>query len=199
MTSNHETNDAPVTVDVLLKVKPSCEQELESVLTEMIGAAEMFEGHLGVNVFRPSDSSNLQYRVVFKFDRLSNFRQWESSEIRKGFLKRINLLTIDSGQLQIITGLETWFTLSTKGAMMPPPRYKMFILTWITISLLASLMNRLVLPYLSFLPAPLATLILSGLMVFAMTYIVMPRVTKLFVEWLYPNVNERSPKKLRTP
>lgn len=186
MTSIHETNDAPVTVDVVLKVRPSCEQEFESVLTEMIGAAEMFEGHLGVNVFRPSDSSNLQYRVVFKFDRLSNFRQWESSEIRQGFLAKINRLTQDSGQLQVLTGLETWFTLSNKGAMMPPPRYKMFILSWGTIFIVATPINQLVAPYLSFLPFPLGTLMIAGLTVFTMTYIVMPRVTKLFAKWLYP-------------
>jgi uncharacterized protein len=186
MNSINEANDAPVTVDIVLKVKPACGEEFEEILMEMIGAAEMFKGHLGVNVFRPSDPSNLEYRLVFKFDRLSNFRHWESSEIRQGYLSRINKLIIDAGQFQILTGLETWFTLSTKGAMTPPPRYKMFILTWGIIFILVSLMNRLVIPYLSFLPPPLATLIVSGLMVFAMTYIVMPRVTKLFAKWLYP-------------
>lgn len=188
MTSIHpiKPDDTPVTVDVVLSVKPSCEQEFESILTEMIAAAEMFDGHLGVNVFRPSDLSNLQYRVVFKFDRLSNFRQWESSEIRKGYLAQINRLILDKGQFQILTGLETWFTLSTNKAIVPPPRYKMFILTWITIFILVNLMNRLVIPNLTFLPPLLATLVVSGLMVLAMTYVIMPRITKLFAKWLYP-------------
>jgi antibiotic biosynthesis monooxygenase (ABM) superfamily enzyme len=181
-----ESDDAPVTVDVILSVKPSCEEEFERILTKMIAAAEMFEGHLGVNVFRPSDISNLQYRIVFKFDRLSNFRQWEGSEIRKGYLAQINRLIIDKGQFQILTGLETWFTLSTNKAIVPPPRYKMFILTWMTIFVLVNLMNQLVIPYLSFLPSILATLLVSGLMVLAMTYVIMPRITKLFAKWLYP-------------
>lgn len=55
-----EAKDTPITVDVIMQVKPSCTDEFERVLTEMIGAAEMFQGHLGVNIFRPSDSSNLQ-------------------------------------------------------------------------------------------------------------------------------------------
>ncbi|GBO51675.1 hypothetical protein APA_916 [Pseudanabaena sp. lw0831] len=181
-----EPDDTPVTVDVVLSVKPSCEHEFEGILTEMISAAEMFEGHLGVNVFRPSDASNLQYRVVFKFDRLSNFRQWESSEIRKGYLAQINRLVTDKGQFQILTGLESWFTLSTNKAIMPPPRYKIFILTWITIFVLVNFMNRFVMPYLSFLSPLLSTLIISGLMVLAMTYVIMPRITKLFAKWLYP-------------
>jgi antibiotic biosynthesis monooxygenase (ABM) superfamily enzyme len=48
-----ESDDTPVTVDVALNVKPSCEHEFERILTEMISAAEMFKDHLGVNVFRP--------------------------------------------------------------------------------------------------------------------------------------------------
>ncbi|MBR8831763.1 MAG: hypothetical protein N5P05_002639 [Chroococcopsis gigantea SAG 12.99] len=181
-----EPDDTPVTVDVALNVKPSYEPEFETILTEMIAAAGMFEGHLGVNVFRPSDTSNLQYRIVFKFDRLSNFRRWENSEIRQSYLARINRLTVDEGKLQVLTGLETWFTLSTNKAMLPPPRYKMFLLTWGTIFILINFTNRAVVPHLFFLPAPLATFLVSGLMVFAMTYVIMPRITRLFFKWLYP-------------
>ncbi len=184
-----ESDDTPVTVDVALNVKPSCEREFEGILTETIAAAEMFEGHLGVNVFRPDDTSNLQYRIVFKFDRLSNYRLWESSEIRKGYLAQIERLLVDEGKFQVLTGLETWFTLSTNKAILPPPRYKMFLLTWGIIFILINFMNRLVIPNLSFLPPPLATLLVSGLMVFAMTYIIMPRVTKLFAKWLYPKAS----------
>jgi len=154
----------------------------------MMAAAEIFDGHLGVNVFRPSDRSNLEYRIVFKFDRLSNFRHWENSEIRKGYLTRINRLIVDRGRFQILTGLESWFTLSTKGAITPPPRYKMFILTWATIFIFINLMSMGVAPLLSFLPRPLSTVCIAGLMVFLMTYIVMPRVTKLFAKWLYPKL-----------
>jgi uncharacterized protein len=181
-----ESDDTPVTIDIILNVKPSCREEFERVAAETIAAAEMFEGHLGVNVFRPDDTSNLQYRIVFKFDRLSNYRHWENSEIRKGYLAQLNRLIVDEGKFQVLTGLETWFTLSTNKAILPPPRYKMFLLTWGIIFILINFMNRLVIPNLSFLPPPLATLLVSGLMVFAMTYIIMPRVTKLFAKWLYP-------------
>jgi len=181
-----QTDDTPVTVDLVLKIKPSHTEEFEQILTEIIAAAQRFPGHLGVNVFKLSDSLNLQYRVVFKFDRLSNFRQWESSEIRQRYLARISRLVMYSSPLQILTGLESWFTLSTNGAIVPPPRYKMFILTWGAIFILANLTGTFVAPYLSFLPVPLPTFIVSGLMVFTMTYIVMPRLTKFFAKWLYP-------------
>ena len=55
--------DPPVTVDVLQRVKPGCERAFETVLTDLIEAAKSFEGHLGANVFRPANQSNLEYRT----------------------------------------------------------------------------------------------------------------------------------------
>lgn len=184
--SINNADDPPVTVDVLQRVKPGCEAAFEKVLTDLIVAARSFEGHLGVNVFRSGDRPHPEYRVVFKFNHISNLQQWESSAIRQQLLKRVSHLTIDSGQTSVITGLETWFTLPTQPGLPPPPRYKMLVITWATIFVLINLMNRLVVPLLHFLPSLLATLIVTGLMVSLMTYIVMPRVTKFFAGWLYP-------------
>jgi uncharacterized protein len=72
MNSADQTIDAPVTVDVVQKIKPGCEAEFEQVLADLIEAAKAFEGHLGANIFRPSDHANPEYRIVFKFNHLSN-------------------------------------------------------------------------------------------------------------------------------
>lgn len=93
-----------------------------------------FEGHLGVNVFRPTDSSNPEYRIIFKFDRMSNLRRWEESEIRREWLERAESLTLGPPEIQTLTGLETWFTLPAQKAIVPPPRYKIALLTWLEFS-----------------------------------------------------------------
>lgn len=182
--SVNNADDPPVTVDVLQRVKPGCEMAFEQVLTDLIAAARSFEGHLGVNVFR--SSTNSEYRIVFKFDRISHLKHWEASPLRQKLLQRANQLTVDAGQTSILSGLETWFTLPAQPGLSPPPRYKMFVITWVTIFVLINLMNRLVIPLLQPLPSLLVTLIVTGLMVALMTYIVMPRLTKLFAGWLYP-------------
>jgi antibiotic biosynthesis monooxygenase (ABM) superfamily enzyme len=184
--SVNNADDPPVTVDVLQRVKPGCEAAFEQVLTDLIAAAQSFKGHLGVNVFFSSSRTNSEYRIVFKFDHISHLKQWEISPIRQQLIKRASQLTVDAGQTSVLTGLETWFTLSPQPGLLPPPRYKMFVMTWATIFILINLMNRLVIPYLQFLPPLLATLIVTGFMVFLITYIVMPRLTKLFAGWLYP-------------
>ncbi|MBD2102494.1 antibiotic biosynthesis monooxygenase [Leptolyngbya sp. FACHB-261] len=182
----NNADDPPVTIHVLHRVKPGCEATFEQVLGDLITAAHSYEGHLGVNVFRSGNNTNPEYQVVFKFDQGSHFKQWESSAIRQQLLTRVNQLTVDAGQISVLTGLETWFTLPTKPGLPPPPRYKMFVITWATIFVLISLMNQLVIPLLHSLPSLLGTLIVTGLMVFLMTYVVMPRITKLFAQWLYP-------------
>jgi len=180
------SDDPPATVDILQRVRPGCEAEFESVLADLIEAASAFEGHLGVNVFRPGDRAHPEYRIVFKFDRISNLKLWETSAIRQRLLDRANRLTVDTGQLSILTGLETWFTLPQQPGVAAPPRYKMVLLSGATIFVLANLINSLVLPLLSPLPPLLRTLVVTFLMVATMTYIVMPRLTKLFAGWLYP-------------
>ncbi|MBW4640501.1 MAG: hypothetical protein KME05_20180 [Gloeocapsa sp. UFS-A4-WI-NPMV-4B04] len=65
-------HDPPATIDILQRVKPGFEAAFEVVLADLCEAAKTFEGHLGVNVFRPIDHANPEYRIVFKFDRISH-------------------------------------------------------------------------------------------------------------------------------
>jgi len=179
-------HDPPVTVDILQRVKPGCEAVFEVVLADLCEAARNFEGYLGVNVFRSIDQVNPEYRIVFKFDRISHLKQWEASAIRHQLLKRANQLTISPSQVSIFTGLETWFTLPKRPGVPPPPRYKMMVISGITIYALINLINLLIVPLINPLPPFLRTFIVTLLMVAIMTYIAMPRMTKLFAGWLYP-------------
>jgi uncharacterized protein len=177
--------DPPVTIEILQRVKPGCEAAFESVLADLIAAATGFEGHLGVNVFRPGDRSNLEYRIVFKFSHISQLKQWETSPIRQKLLERAKRLTVSDSQISILTGLETWFTLPQQPGLPPPPRYKMVVISGLAIYVIISLLNVLILPLIGSLPAFLRTFVVTLLTVATMTYIVMPRLTKLFAGWLY--------------
>ena len=65
-----------------------------------------------------------------------------------------------------------------------PPRYKLFLLTWLAIYPLITFIVHFFGKYLSLLPLPLRTLVLTGVLVYLMTYWVMPILTKLFRNWL---------------
>ncbi|NJK39747.1 MAG: hypothetical protein HC835_20900 [Oscillatoriales cyanobacterium RM2_1_1] len=182
-------NDPPVTVSVQRRVKPGCEQEFEEFLTGIINASMTFEGHLGTNVFSPTDPQHPEYLIIFKFDHQSNLRRWEESDCRRQWMARGEALTVGSPIFEVITGLETWFTLGTRKPMLPPPRYKMVTVTWLAIFPLVNVINILLSPVLKTLSPVPRSFVTTAILVPLMTYVVMPRMTRLFAHWLYPKVN----------
>lgn len=183
--------DPPITVSITRKVKVGREAEFERLITAIADAAKDFPGHLGTNVFRPSGNS-LEYRVIYKFDCMSHFHAWETSSIRADYYRQVALLLCAPPEIQMLTGLETWFNLpSYQGVLTPPPRYKMAITSWLAIYPLVILILECLNPILSHLPIPLRALIITLIAIPTMTYVLMPRMTKLCARWLYPKIPEQ--------
>ncbi len=178
-------DDPPVTVCIMRRPQPGHEAAFEHFLEGITEAASRFPGHLGASIVRP-EGDEREYRVVLTFDHISNLRKWDDSEERRAWYARARELAEDEPELSVLTGLETWFTLSASGAVVPPPRYKMWLLSWLAIWPLITLLSFLGQPVLEEMPIPLRTLTLTGILLPTMTWIVMPRMTRLFRRWLYP-------------
>ena len=178
--------DPPVTAVASRRVKPGREREVEEWAEGILAAANGFPGYLGSEVLRPGDApGDDEYRIVFRFDQASNMRAWEGSEERHRWLEKAEPL-ISEERVKVLTGLETWFTRPAKPGEPAPPRYKMVAVTWLAVYPLITLILLLAGPVLSMLPMLLRTLVLTAVMVTLMTYVIMPRVTRLFSFWLYP-------------
>jgi hypothetical protein len=65
-----------------------------------------------------------------------------------------------------------------------PPRYKLAVVTWTGVYAVMTFIFAAVGPALAPWPLPLRTLVLSALMVAALTWLVMPALTRLFRSWL---------------
>jgi hypothetical protein len=191
--------DPPVTVLVARRVKPGAEAAFEAFIHEIIAAAATFPGHLGAVVFRPHAPNDHEYRVIFKFDHMSNLRRWEESDERRALYVRAEALAQGPPDIQRLTGLETWFTLPGQPAIVPPPRYKMMIVSWLGIYPLATLIFLFLGPLLNSLPVYVRPLLMTLIMIPTMTYVVMPQLTKLFARWLYPPRAETTAHARRDP
>ena len=177
----------PVTAVASRRVKRGREREFEEWVSGILAAANGFPGYLGSEVLRPGDApGDDEYRIVFRFDRKSNLRAWEESEERHRWLREAGPL-IHEERVHVLTGLETWFTLPWKAGEPSPPRYKMAIVTWLAVFPLITVILVLFGPLLGLLPMLLRTLVLTAVMVSLMTYVIMPRLTRLFSFWLYPD------------
>jgi antibiotic biosynthesis monooxygenase (ABM) superfamily enzyme len=68
-----------------------------------------------------------------------------------------------------------------------PPRYKLALLTWVAAYAVITLLLSVLGPTMASWPLALRTLLLSAAMVVALTWLVMPRLTRLFGNWLRPS------------
>jgi uncharacterized protein len=180
------TDNQPVTTVFSQKVKPGREEGFEVWAKGIANAAQQFEGYRGVTILRPQDRVDLEYVIILQFDCYAHLRQWLDSDIRQDWIDRSYPLVEKPQTVQILTGLETWFTLPHQPMQRPPAKYKMAILTTLSVFTLVNVYSSLLSGLLIGLPVLLRSLIVMILVVFSLTYVVMPRLTKLFRVWLFP-------------
>jgi hypothetical protein len=169
--------------------RPGTQPQLEAAIHELTRAALKFPGHLGVHVTPPALPAQPGYRLVYKFDTAEHLHAWEESEEQHRLVAIANQYTQGAPNYKVLTGLETWFTLPVTPGMAPPPRAKMTVVSWLGIFPLVYVYGLLfswVLPHDT--PVILRVFIVTALVVPTMSYVVAPRLTRLFKGWLYPNV-----------
>ena len=178
--------NGPATATITQRIEPACEQAYEALLVGIHEAARAFGGFLRREIIKSQAGSYLEYTHVIHFDNETHLRRWEHSPERHEWLSRMAAMAVHSTPLQMITGLETWFTLSPGKPIVPPPRYKIAIVTWLAIFPLITLISYGTGPLFGDLPIIVRTFVVSAVVVPLMTYVVMPRMTRLFRRWLFP-------------
>ena len=176
----------PVTTTVTRRIKPGHEAAYEAFLAGISSAARAFPGYLGIEVFRPAPGASDEYRTVYRFDSVAHLRSWLDSAERAAWLQRAEPHVAGPMRTQVLVGLEGWFTLPTQPGAPPPPPSKMALVTWATIFPLITLVVIASAPLIGGLPLVLRLAVTTGVTVPLMTWVVMPRVTRLLHRWLYP-------------
>ncbi|MBD2466051.1 antibiotic biosynthesis monooxygenase [Oscillatoria sp. FACHB-1407] len=176
-----------VTAIISHVVRPGREQGYEEWFHGIAADARKFKGHLGVSTIRPHEHNHPEYVAILKFDHYDNLKTWLESDIRREWIERLQPLIVKPESIQTLTGLETWFTLPHQ-LLKAPPRYKMALVSWLGVFVTLAILSRLIAPLLEGLPVLLHQLITTGLVVLILTYGVMPQLTKLFKNWLYPKM-----------
>jgi len=173
----------PVTVVVTRRVLPGREADYEHWITGITKVALTFPGHLGMNVFRPQRIGD-PYILVYKFDSGEHLDAWVQSEERARWIAEAMTMTSESG-VEEASGLETWFTLPGQNAMVPPPKWKMAIVTTVAVFVLANLIGPAVRHLTPTWPSLVSSLVSTVVVVVLLSWVVMPRITRLLARWLY--------------
>lgn len=186
MSGSEEMPTRHVTATITQRIEPACEKAYEALLTGIHEEAKAFSGFLRREIIKTTSGKNLEYHHIIHFDTEPNLRCWERSPNRHKWLSRMSAMAVHTTPLQILSGLETWFTLAPGEPIIPPARYKMMIVTWLAVYPLITAVSFALQPFLGDLPTAARTLAFTVIMVPLMTYVVMPRMTRLFAKWLYP-------------
>ena len=184
MNSEVNPENQQVTAVISHYIRSSRESGYEAWLEGISATAREFDGHQGVTILRPQAGSRKEYVIILRFDRYRNLCNWMRSKERQEWIERAEPLTEKSEKVQILTGLEALVSLSNTTSS-SPPKYKTAFVTWIGVFLCVSVLGYFLAPYLSGLPYLLRQAIMTGLVVILLAYVVMPRLTRLFHEWLH--------------
>jgi len=184
--------DQPVTVNIVRTVLPGREENFEALVRAFIPQALTFPGHLGVHVVKPATRTSRDYHVVIKF---ATRQQWQSFQVwpeYTQFRATIEPLLEREPCVDEMTGLESWFTVPHAQALRPLPRWKMAMVTLLGVYPTSLLIGLFLRPQLTTWPIWLQSLAFAVCMVAALTWVVMPLLTRLLAPWLYP-VNSTAP------
>ncbi len=173
----------PVVRVAVRKALPDCGAAYEALLRGMFAEMKAFPGFVGASVIPPASEGG-EYQSVTRFETPADLRRWDELEGRLEWLRRLETVAEGKPAYRVITGLEAWFAPEVVPASVNPPRWRMTLATWLGIFPTASFYIWFVGPLLGFLPFLLRTAVLTGLIAFTMSYVVMPRLARWLRPWL---------------
>jgi antibiotic biosynthesis monooxygenase (ABM) superfamily enzyme len=174
---------APVTRIARRRAKPGCEADYERLIRAMFKSMRQSPGFLGADLLPPEEAGG-DYQVVVRFASEADLHGWDASPARRSHHALLRAVAESEPEYRRLSGLEAWFAPAVVPASMHPPRARMAVVTWLGIFPTVSLFLWLIAPLLAPLPFLLRTAVLTALIVVTMTWVVMPRLTKLLRGWL---------------
>jgi antibiotic biosynthesis monooxygenase (ABM) superfamily enzyme len=184
MTPSEATTTGPVTVTFIRRVKPGRERDYEQALSRLHAQAHGTPGYLGANVVH--EPGTREYASIVRFDSLANLQRWEAGRIRERWQdEQLAGIVEGPAEERRAEGLEFWFESPTHPARAPSP-HKMALVLVVIVWCIATAFALGVGPLIAGLPIPLRILVAASVQVGLMTYLIMPRVTRLLAAWLFP-------------
>jgi len=184
-----KSGDLPgATVVITHRVREGGHAGYERWIDRVTPVCMSYPGHLDWQIIRPVAGLTATYTVVIRFDRREHLEAWINSEDRRRLIEEVQPFLAKNDDFHIRTGLDFWFTPEGAKAQMPV-RWKQFLVTWSAIYPLVLGVSLLVVPVMRRLGLEewkfVTHLVATGVTVLLMTYVVMPRYTKLLKRWLF--------------
>lgn len=190
MTTSADTpvDDTGSTVVITHRVRDGQQPGYEAWLNEIGPLCRSYPGMLDWQTVRPVAGLTTTYTYVIRFDTRGHLENWMNSDDRKRLIEKAQPMLATGDDFFVRSGLDFWFTPEGAKAKVPV-RWKQFLVTWPAIFPLVSGIPLVVVPLLHKAGLPpnhyLDVLCVTGVIVWLMVYVIMPRYTKLISRWLF--------------
>ena len=175
---------SPAMVMVSRRVDPGREREYREWVSREIGETERFPNYLGATVLAPQPSGPKVFHVIHSFADEESLRAWTGSDVVRRLSGEADAFS--SLELQRATGMEAWFALPDAPQLPPPPKWKMalgtFAAAYVVTAIVIPLEMRWIPHSWSFFEINIITNIIMAV---AMTWGLMPGISRLLRGWLY--------------
>jgi antibiotic biosynthesis monooxygenase (ABM) superfamily enzyme len=177
-----------VTLVISWAVDPGKEEQFETLTHEIAAHARQFCGHDGVTWLRPPAGRGI-YHSVLRFTDEERLTQWVRLPQRQAWLQRVHDIAHEvSAPPPQTTGTETWFSLPDQ-PVKAPPKWKATLVTMLGAYPVAFGINWLLAPQITTWPLPLRALAFPLVAAPLLTFLIMPRLSRLLRNWLYPDAH----------
>jgi antibiotic biosynthesis monooxygenase (ABM) superfamily enzyme len=183
--SAHEPeNTGPVKIVMERLPRRGAEERFRAWAEQFVAQASRAPGHEGGSVLSGRGGPHV---ILLRFASAAALEAWQRSAVYEALMRDADAISTAGDESQIQSGLETWFTLPDRPApVKPPPKWKMALVTWFAllpmVIALAYVFAPLRLPFL------LNAAVSTAIPVVMLTWVIMPRVTRVLYGWLYRQV-----------
>ena len=175
------------TVVITHRVKRGHEADYDRWLGDIGPVSKAALGGLDWQVIRPVPGLTSTFTVIIRFDTADHLKGWMESDTRRAFIEKLRPHLEHDDDYTIHAGID--FLFMPAGSTRMPVRWKQFLVTWSVIFPLNLVMAPAVIPLLRSvgLPTnrPLVAFVASGIAVYLVVYVIMPRYTRLLRHWLH--------------
>jgi antibiotic biosynthesis monooxygenase (ABM) superfamily enzyme len=175
----------PATAVITREVSPGREPDYQQWSRGLVAAVARFPGYEGATLLGPPHGQLGRHMLILRFSDKRSLQRWVDSDERKSLTAEAAKFSKEVYEQP--SSLETWFAVPGLGAVAPPPRWKMALVTTPAAYILITAILAVLSPISESWPQIASNAVVTALMVALLTYVAMPTLTRVFRQWLYPN------------
>lgn len=156
------------------------------------GAAELFCGYRGTDVYPPTDSGRDEWVVVIHFDDEKLLQEWLDSPVRAQWVEKLQAQVGDFELKALPGGFGSWFaSLGQSCSGVTPPPWKMALAVLLGLYPTVMVLTLFPGPYMQPLGLAVSMLVGNALSVCILQWAVMPMLNIVLAPWLKANSEQQ--------